>query len=137
MDFQKLYTKAYDSLLLYGPRIVIAFLVLFAGLWFIRVLRGWIHKALKKRFSESRLIPFIVSLCITAFHVLLVMMVLQILGIQMTLFAALIAALGVAIGLALSGTLQNITSGILILILKPSDLVIILLLRDRRVLYLQ
>jgi small conductance mechanosensitive channel len=44
---------------------------------------------------------------------------LQILGIKMTLFAALIAALGVAAGLALSGTLQNITSGIMILLLKP------------------
>jgi small conductance mechanosensitive channel len=37
----------------------------------------------------------------------------------MTVFAALIGAIGVAAGLALSGTLQNFTSGILILILKP------------------
>jgi len=31
----------------------------------------------------------------------------QFIGIQMTIFAALIGALGVAAGLALSGTLQN------------------------------
>jgi small conductance mechanosensitive channel len=43
----------------------------------------------------------------------------QIIGIQMTVFAALIGAIGVAAGLALSGTLQNFTSGVLILILKP------------------
>ncbi len=35
------------------------------------------------------------------------------------MFAAIIGAFGVAAGLALSGTLQNFTSGILILWLKP------------------
>jgi small conductance mechanosensitive channel len=35
------------------------------------------------------------------------------------MFAALAGAFGVAAGLALSGTLQNFTSGILILLLKP------------------
>jgi small conductance mechanosensitive channel len=40
-------------------------------------------------------------------------------GIEMSIFAALIASVGVAAGLALSGTLQNFTSGILILVLKP------------------
>jgi small conductance mechanosensitive channel len=37
----------------------------------------------------------------------------------MTVFAAAIGAFGVAAGLALSGTLQNFTSGVLILFLKP------------------
>lgn len=43
----------------------------------------------------------------------------QILGIRLTIFAAVIAAFGAAAGLALSGTLQNFASGILILLLKP------------------
>jgi small conductance mechanosensitive channel len=43
----------------------------------------------------------------------------QFVGIEMTIFAALIGALGVAAGLALSGTLQNFASGVLILMLKP------------------
>lgn len=50
---------------------------------------------------------------------LLIIFALQVAGIQITLFAALIAALGVAAGFALSGTLQNFTSGIVILLLKP------------------
>lgn len=45
----------------------------------------------------------------------------QVMGIQLTIFAALIAAIGVAAGLALSGTLQNFASGILILLLKPFE----------------
>jgi small conductance mechanosensitive channel len=40
-------------------------------------------------------------------------------GIELTLFTAIVGAFGVAAGLALSGTLQNFASGILILLLKP------------------
>ncbi|HEY9002366.1 MAG TPA: mechanosensitive ion channel domain-containing protein, partial [Mucilaginibacter sp.] len=43
----------------------------------------------------------------------------QIMGIEMTLFTALVGAFGVAAGLALSGTLQNFASGVLIMLLKP------------------
>ncbi|ULT40094.1 mechanosensitive ion channel family protein [Niabella defluvii] len=56
---------------------------------------------------------------VVVLRVLLLLAVMQIAGIAMTLFAALITSLGVAAGLALSGTLQNFASGILILFLKP------------------
>lgn len=46
-------------------------------------------------------------------------MALQIAGIQLTFFTAIVAGLSVAAGLALSGTLQNFVSGILILVLRP------------------
>ena len=39
----------------------------------------------------------------------------QLVGIEMTLFVSIAAAFSVAIGLALSGTMQNFASGILIL----------------------
>lgn len=52
-------------------------------------------------------------------QILLILALLQVLGIQMTMFAALAGAFGVAAGLALSGTLQNFTSGIIILLLRP------------------
>lgn len=43
----------------------------------------------------------------------------QVLGVQLTIFAAALTSLGVTAGLALSGTLQNFVCGILILLLKP------------------
>jgi small conductance mechanosensitive channel len=119
MDFQKLYTRGIDWLLLYGPKILLAIIVFFVGLWLIRILKKVIYKALARRIAHSSLVPFVVSLSITAFHILLALLCLQIAGFQLTLFAALVAAFGVAAGLALSGTLQNFTSGIMILLLKP------------------
>jgi len=68
---------------------------------------------------DPTLKPFLVSIIGVALRVLLVLAVMQIMGIQMTLFTALVGAFGVAAGLALSGTLQNFASGILIMLLKP------------------
>jgi small conductance mechanosensitive channel len=119
MDMHKLYTRLYDWILLYGPKFLMALMLFFVGLWVIKMVRRFLNRSLAKRIARSSLGPFAVSLCITILHILLVILALQVAGIQMTLFSALIAALGVAAGLALSGTLQNFTSGIVILLLKP------------------
>ena len=63
--------------------------------------------------------PFLLSLIGVVLRVLLILAVMQIIGIEMTLFTALVGAFGVAAGLALSGTLQNFASGIIILLVKP------------------
>jgi small conductance mechanosensitive channel len=63
--------------------------------------------------------PFLLSLLTVALRVLLILVAMQFVGIQLTLFTALVGAFGVAAGLALSGTLQNFASGVLILLLKP------------------
>ncbi len=63
--------------------------------------------------------PFLLSLAGVALRVLLILGVMQVVGIEMTLFATLVGAFGVAAGLALSGTLQNFASGIIILLVKP------------------
>jgi small conductance mechanosensitive channel len=119
MDLQRLYNRLYDWILVSGPGIVFAILVFIVGWWLIGLIRRILRKALARRITQSSLVPFVVSLCITALHILLIIFALQVAGIQMTLFTALITAFGVAAGLALSGTLQNFTSGIIILLLKP------------------
>src|ERR1700761_9600206 len=68
---------------------------------------------------DPTLKSFLASLLGVVLRVLLGLGVMQIMGIQMTLFTALVGAFGVAVGLALSGTLQNFASGILIMLLKP------------------
>jgi small conductance mechanosensitive channel len=119
MDLQRLYNRLYDWILVSGPGVVFAILVFIVGWWLIGLIRRILRKALARRITQSSLVPFVVSLCITALHILLIIFALQVAGIQMTLFTALITAFGVAAGLALSGTLQNFTSGIIILLLKP------------------
>ena len=116
---QKFYDQAFTWLLTYGPRIIIAIVIWIVGQWIIRVINRWLRKWLAPKSIDSSLRTFIESLLSVTMQVLLVLLLMQILGIQMTIFAAIIAAFGVAAGLALSGTLQNFASGVLILILKP------------------
>lgn len=119
MDLNKFYDKAWDWIITVGPRILVALLVLIIGLWLIRLLKRWTRVRMQKRAVSSTLAPFLQSLIITILHILLILLLMQILGIQMTLFAAIIGGVTVAAGLALSGTMQNFASGILILLLKP------------------
>ena len=119
MDWNKFYDKAYTWILTVGPKILIGLVIVFIGLWLIRILKKWLHLHLLRKDITSSIRPFLVNLIVTVLQVLLVFAFMQIAGIQMTIFATIVGAFGVAAGLALSGTLQNFTSGILILLLKP------------------
>jgi len=119
MEWQKFYDKAYTWILTIGPRILVGIVILIVGLWLIRLIKKGMYHHMKQKEFDASLQPFLVSLIITALQILLVLALMQILGLQMTIFTALIGAIGVAAGLALSGTLQNFTSGVLILLLKP------------------
>jgi small conductance mechanosensitive channel len=119
MNPEKFYTQLYAWILNITPKLVLALIVFVAGLWFIRRLGKWINIILTRRNVDPTLRPFLSGTLNLGLQVLLILAVMQILTIQMTVFAALIGAFGVAAGLALSGTLQNFTSGIIILIMKP------------------
>jgi small conductance mechanosensitive channel len=116
---ERFYDKVYTWLLTFGPRILLAFAILIAGLWLIRIFKRWLGNLLVQRNLAPSIRPFLQGTIATALQVLLFFALLQILGVQMTVFAALIGSFGVAAGFALSGTLQNFASGVLILLLKP------------------
>ncbi len=119
MESEKFYDKTYEWILDYGPKILLGIVILLIGLWLIRILLRWFRSGMQERDVDPSLKPFLISLAGVALRVLLILGVMQIIGIQMTIFAAVIGAFGVAAGLALSGTLQNFASGVLILLLKP------------------
>ena len=116
--FTGFYDAAYQWLLSYGPKIILAIIVFFVAQWLIHLLRKWINRFfLAPKFKQVR--PFLQGLTAITLQLLLVLVIMEILGIQMTIFAAVITAFGVAAGFALSGTLQNFASGVLILVLRP------------------
>ena len=119
MNVDKFYDHLYDWVIRFGPKFLVGMTVLFVGLWLIGMLMRWSRSGMQKKAIDATVKSFILSLVGVAMRVLLILGVMQIMGIQMTLFTALVGALGVAAGLALSGTLQNFTSGIIILLLKP------------------
>jgi small conductance mechanosensitive channel len=121
MQVDKIYNELSVLVVHKGPSILVGILVLFIGLWLIKLMSKSLSAILHRKRIDPTLKPFLTSLIITTLRILLIIGVMQIMGIQLTIFAALIAAVGVAAGLALSGTLQNFASGILILMLKPFE----------------
>jgi small conductance mechanosensitive channel len=119
MNLNKFYDHAYDWIIGYGPRFLFGMLALFIGLWLIKILLRWSHNGMHRKELDPSVKPFLLSLIGVVLRILLLLGVMQIIGIEMTLFTAVVGAFGVAAGLALSGTLQNFASGILILLLKP------------------
>ncbi len=119
MDAEKWLNRIYAWMITKGPAILLAVAVLILGLWLIRLLSRYLAKAMERKHINPSLKPFLRSMVVVLLRVLLLLAVLQIAGITMTIFAALLASVGVAAGLALSGTLQNFASGVLILFLKP------------------
>lgn len=118
-EVQRMYDKASDWMFTAGPRLIFAILALVFGIWIIRLLRKKIDNRLQRQNIHSSLKPFLESLIFTVLYFTLGLLVMGLLGIKLTVFAAVIAAFGAAAGLALSGTLQNFASGVLILLLKP------------------
>jgi len=114
------YTEHVKKLILeYGPRTVLAFVVLVFGWWLIRVVVKGLERVMEVREIDPTLRPFLRSLLSISLKVMLLLSVASQIGIQTTSFVAALGAAGLAIGLALQGSLANFAGGVLILVFKP------------------
>lgn len=111
--------KIIDLVIEYLPRLALALITLFAGLWLISLFVKFIGKILTVRKVDESLRPFFRTLITVIMRVLLVISVMGMIGIEMTSFIALLGAVGISIGMALSGSLQHFAGGVLLLIYKP------------------
>ncbi len=108
-----------ESFLNFGIRVILALLLFSIGAWVIKHLKGSIMRILIKKEIEGVAISLINSIIIALLYIALGIAVASILGIQSVSFAAIIASMGLAIGMALSGQLQNLAGGVIIVLTKP------------------
>jgi small conductance mechanosensitive channel len=121
MKLKIFYDEAVNWINKNGLSIVLAIIIFFIGLWFIKMLSSRLSARMSKRKLHSSLRPFILSLTITGLYIFLLLLVLDIVGFPINTFTTIIGAFSVAAGLALSGTFQNFAGGVLILLLKPFE----------------
>ena len=119
MDIQAYTDQAIQLLMVYGPKVLLALIVLVIGLWVINRLVKVLGSVLDKRNIDVSLQPFLKSLIGIGLKAMLLISVASMIGVETTSFVALIGAAGLAVGLALQGTLANFAGGVLILIFKP------------------
>lgn len=118
-DWRKIYDKILDWLIAYGPRIVLALVIFFIGLIFLRFINRLMKRGMEKKGINPSVRYFLYNFISLTLQVFLVVIAFQVAGFQLTIVSAIVAGFTVAAGLALSGTLQNFVNGLLILYLKP------------------
>lgn len=100
--------------------VLIAVLILIAGWIIARWMGRWIHDVIgRSHYVDDTLKPLVANFIRYAILAITVVAVLSQFGVQTTSLIALLGAAGLAIGLALQGTLSNVASGVMLLILRP------------------
>ncbi|WP_089353999.1 mechanosensitive ion channel family protein [Flavobacterium sp. ov086] len=112
-------TKLIDVLVDYAPKLISAFLILFVGIYAIRLINRIITKIMIQRNLDPTLTKFLSDILIWALRILLFVTFISKLGIETSSFVAILGAMGLAVGLSLQGSLSNFAGGMLIIVFKP------------------
>lgn len=111
--------KGVDLAIEGGKSILIAVVIFFVGKLLISFVNRMVDHMMQRRRIEPTIQTFLKSLLNVLMMILLGITVISALGVNTTSFAALLASAGVAVGMALSGNLQNLAGGIVILLFRP------------------
>lgn len=100
--------------------LLFAVLTLIVGWWFSNFVGNWIRKiAQRSPHIDFTIVPMAQAVVTWTIRIFVVIAVLARFGVQTASIIAVLGAAGLAIGLALQSTLQNIASGIMLLLLRP------------------
>ena len=103
----------------WGLNILFALLIFIVGKYLVGVITRLVKKLMEKAHMDKILVNFIGSIIKTVLFLFVVIAALDQLGVNTTSLIALIGAAGLAIGLALQGSLQNLASGVMLIVFRP------------------
>jgi small conductance mechanosensitive channel len=103
----------------YSPRLISAFIILFVGLYIIRLINRFIRRLMVRRHLDPTLTRFLADILLWVLRVILFVSFISKLGIETSSFVAILGAMGLAVGLSLQGSLSNFAGGMLIILFKP------------------
>jgi len=110
---------AVEQVMSYGPKLLLAIVVLFVGLWLVNRVVRLMGKGMERGNTEPTLAKFLSNLVSVGLKALLLISVASMIGIATTSFIAILGAAGLAVGLALQGSLANFAGGVLVLMFRP------------------
>lgn len=119
LKIEKLIDKLIDLSITAGKHILMAVVIFVVGRFVVTLLNRLLARMLERRKVDPTIQTFLKSLVNILLMLLLVVSVIGALGVNTTSFAALLASAGVAIGMALSGQLQNLAGGLIVLLFRP------------------
>lgn len=119
LDYHEVLQKMLSEAVWIVIKIVIALAIYFLGRWIVRRVVRLIDVAMERRKVDISLRSFMRNTVRVVFSLILVLIVVQTLGVNVTSLIAVFSAATLAIGMALSGTAQNFAGGVMILMMKP------------------
>jgi small conductance mechanosensitive channel len=119
VDVNAFVDQVKDFAIEYGPKVIGAIITLIIGLWVVKKITGGVRTAIGKSNVDLMLGNFLGGIIGMVLKIVLLIAVIDMVGVTTTSFAAILAAAGFAVGMALSGTLGNFASGVMILLFRP------------------
>ena len=112
---------ALDKVIFFAPKVALGLIIFWVGLKIIKKIETPLNAVLAKAGLSDSIRPFLISLINFVAYIALFFVIAGIVGINLSMFASIIAASVFAIGMSLQGSLSNFASGLLVLSLKPFE----------------
>ena len=108
-----------DGLINFGIRVLLAIIFFFLARWVINAIIRVLKGIMDRRNLTGVAVSLINSIVIALLYIAVGIAVISILGVKSVSLAAVLASMGLAVGMALSGQLQNLAGGVIIVVTKP------------------
>ncbi len=118
-DVEKILDWLFGWNLIYLPKIVAAFFILFIGWRLAKKIARLVVLLMRRSKVDETLVGFLENILYYALLVLVVLSALSQLGVNMTAFLTVMGAAGLAVGLSLKETLANFASGVVLIFFAP------------------
>lgn len=119
LDMQQMMSHLAEQAIWVFVKLLIALAFYFVGRWLIRRILRLMDRMFERKGVDISIRPFIRNTSSVVMILVLVLVVVQTLGVNVTSLIAIFSAATLAIGMALSGTAQNFAGGVMILAVKP------------------
>lgn len=113
------FKSVFKTFVAYSPKIITAFVILFIGLYAIRIINRLVKRIMVQRQLDPTLSKFLADILLWTLRILLFVTFISKLGVETSSFVAILGAAGLAVGLSLQGSLSNFAGGMLIILFKP------------------
>ena len=106
----------------FGLRVILVLVLFWLGKVVITRLKKIFNGILRRRNIEGVAVSLLDSVFTAILYIALFLLLAGVLGVKSVSFAAVLASMGLAVGMALSGQLQNLAGGVIIIVTKPFKL---------------
>ncbi|MDO4943197.1 MAG: mechanosensitive ion channel [Lachnospiraceae bacterium] len=116
---EKFLETIFEVISAFGIKLFWTLVILSVGFKLSKYLVKWTKKFLERSTIDDSVASFLLSIVRIGSKVIVILTAVTKLGIETSSFITVLASAGVAVGLALQGSLSNICSGVLILLIRP------------------